>query len=253
VIGVPLVDRAPGAVRNALLSHGWEGVSSSTTAASLEPWAHHFTGLSLEQIEGLLRNAPRFGLDLITGDDWALLSGTRSRLSAFARSWQLPPELAEVAIALGTGLPADAPPHWRVGEDVIDLSHPVVVERLPPGAVEIPVSQVQVFLEGQSLDAGRPGPGVVVTAEDPGNALIAIDAALDRFLAAGYDAERLAVDPAWQPGAPPLGLHRRFGRPLMCTTDDPVIAALALQQGAALFRTAVPDQVRRALDLVAQS
>ena len=247
MIGVPLVDRAPGAVRNALLSHGWEGVSSFTTAASLEPWAHHFTGLSTDQVEGLLRAAPRFGLDLITGDDWALLSGTRSRLSAFARSWQLPPELADVVISLGSGLPADPAPHWRVGDDVIDLSRPVILERLPAGVVEMPATRI-----AGSDEIGNGQAGILLVAEDPSHAIVQLEAGLDRFLVAGFDVERIALDPAWTPGAPSLGLHRRFGRPLLCTTDDPVVAVLALQQGAAVFRTSVPDQIGRALDLAAK-
>ena len=247
MIGVPLVDRAAGAVRNALLSHGWEGVSSSTTAASLEPWAHHFTGLTAEQVEGLLRAAPRFGLDLITGDDWALLSGTRSRLSAFARSWQLPPELAELVIALGSGLPADPAPHWRVGDDVIDLSRPVVLERLPAGTVEIIASRVdRVDLE--ELEAG-----VLLVADDPLHALRDLELALDRFLVSGFDVERIALEPGWKPGAPLLGLHRRFGRALAVSTDDPVVAVLARQQGAQIFRTTRPDGIRLALEMLEQA
>ena len=245
MIGVPLVDRAPGAVRNALLSHGWEGVSASTTAASLEPWAHHFTGLNPDQVEGLLRAAPRFGLDLITGDDWALLSGTISRLSAFARSWQLPPELADVVISLGTGLPADPAPHWRVGDDVIDLSRPVILERLPAGAVEIAAAQVA---NGGEIGAGNAA--VLLVAADPANAVQQLESALDRLLVSGFDVERIALDPGWTPGAPLLGLHRRFGRPLFCTTDDPVIAVLARQQGAQIFRTGRPDEIVRALEML---
>ena len=244
MIGVPLVDRAVGAVRNALLSHGWEGVSSSTTAASLEPWAHHFTGLTPEQVEGLLRAAPRFGLDLITGEDWALLAGTRSRLSALARSWQLPPELAEVVIALGTGLPADPAPHWRVGKSVIDLSRPVILERLPAGAVEIVAARMS---DGEIPERET---GVLLVADDPTLALGQLEAALDRFLVNGFDVERIALDPGWTPGEPLLGLHRRFGRPLVCTTDDPVIAVLARQQGAQIFRTARTDEIARALEML---
>ena len=248
MIGVPLADRAAGAVRNALLSHGWEGVSSSITAASLEPWAHHFTGLTADQVEGLLRTAPRFGLDLITGEDWALLSGTRSRLSAFARSWQLPPELAELVIALGTGLPADPAPHWRVGEEVIDLSRPVILERLPAGAVEIVAARV-----ADGVEIPERGGGALLVAADPALALPELEAALDRLLVNGFDVERIALEPGWMPGAPALGVHRRFGRPLVCTTNDPVAAVLARQQGAQIFRTTRPDGIRLALEMLEQA
>jgi hypothetical protein len=51
------------AVRDALLSHGWEGEAAEAATAGLESWTHQLKGLTPEQIESLLRAAPRFGVD----------------------------------------------------------------------------------------------------------------------------------------------------------------------------------------------
>lgn len=239
MIGTPLPGRATPAVRAALLSHGWEG-GGSEAAAALEPWAHHLTDLAAGQVEALLRVVPKFGVDLLTGPDWALLAGTRSRLSALARSWTLPAELADVAVSLGEGLPADQPVSWRAGSTVLDLAGPVVLDALPAGTLELrPPYELGPALAEET--------GVLLVASDPGTALEQLGGALDAALAAGVDPDRIALDPAWRPGAPPLGRHRRFGRPLVCTSDDPAVALLARLDGAQLFRTGRPDLIRHAL------
>jgi hypothetical protein len=245
VIGQPLAGREPFAVQSALLSHGWEGASSATAQAGLEPWGHHFTGLLPEQVEGLLRSVPRFGLDLLTGGDWAIVWGTRSRLSAFARSWNLPPELAELAIAIGTGLPADAAVSWRTGARVFDLSQPVIMDRLPAD-VEI----ISGAGTGTGAATGRETGGILLRAGNPDHALEELERGLDLLLTADIDMDRVALDPRWTPGSPPLGLHLRFERPLVCTTADPVVAVLARQQGAQIFLTSRPDAIQRALAMI---
>ena len=223
------------AVRDALLSHGWEGEAADAAATGLESWTHHLKGLTPEQIESLLRAAPRFGIDLLTGPDWAVLTGTRSRLSSLARSWSLPPELHELIVSLGTALPADPAPLWRAGDTVFDLSKPVVVERLPP--------TVSSGAEGEGSRTG----GLLITARSAETAIDDITSTLDQALTVGVDSETIAIDPGW---APPLDRFRRFGRPILCTLDDPVRAALARLAGAQIFVTSVPDTIRRALDLV---
>ena len=54
------------------------------------------------------------GLEVVTGDDWAVLAGSRSRLSAFARPWTVPEPLADAATA---GRPGAA------GGPARDLAH----------------------------------------------------------------------------------------------------------------------------------
>lgn len=247
MIGAPLPGRATRAAQSALLSHGWGGASADAAANGLEPWAHHLTGLTGDQIEALLRTAPRYGVDLLTGDDWALVSATRSRLSAFARSWSLPPELAEIVVSIGTGLPADPAPAWRTGESLLDLTgEPLVFPELPPGVVELDAG------EPVSWESLPPESGVLLVSREPAEAMNRLTRALDGALLAGIDPDRIALDPGWIPGGSPLGLFRRFGRPLMCTTDEPVIAAIARMDGAVLFRSRNVRSIRSALAIVAQ-
>ncbi len=236
------------AVRAVLLSHGWEGEAADAAAAGLESWTHHLQGLTPEQIEGLLRAAPRFGADLVTGPDWALLAGTRSRLSALARSWSLPPELHELVVAIGTGLPADPAPLWRTGSKVLDLSNPVILQRLPPDVTDRRIGgSADASVPSRAAGEGSPAGGLVLTAISADTAIHDLTAALDGALVLGLDPETIAIDPGW---APPLARFRRFGRPIVCTSDDPVHAVLARRDGAQIFVTSAPEEIRRALDLV---
>ena len=91
---VPLAGRPEDAVRDALLSHGWEGDLCRTTADGLESLAYHLTQLDGSTLEALVTTGARLGIDVVTGDDWALLAGPRARLSALARPWIVPEPLA---------------------------------------------------------------------------------------------------------------------------------------------------------------
>ena len=97
---VPLAGRPEDAVRDALLSHGWEGDLSRTTAAGLESLAYHLTQLDGAALQALVTTGGRLGLDVVTGEDWALLAGPRSRLAALARPWTAPESLVELAAGL---------------------------------------------------------------------------------------------------------------------------------------------------------
>ncbi|MGQ0703668.1 MAG: hypothetical protein ACT4PM_11105, partial [Gemmatimonadales bacterium] len=72
---VPLAGRTEDAVRAALLSHGWEGGLSRTTAAGQESLAYHISGAERVTLEALVGAGARLGLDVVTGADWALLAG----------------------------------------------------------------------------------------------------------------------------------------------------------------------------------
>jgi dihydropteroate synthase len=124
---VPLPGRSEDAVRSALLSHGWEDELARTTADGLESLAFHLTQLEPATLEALVHSGSRLGLDLITGDDWALLAGPRARLSSLARPWTSPAALVELATALGHALPADDPVLWQTACGPISLDDPVIV------------------------------------------------------------------------------------------------------------------------------
>ncbi len=86
MIALPVSVRSVSAVRDALLSHGWEGDVASLTAGGLEVAAFHVTDLAPDAIEAMVPLAARLGLELVTGDDWLLLAGPRARLGAFAQA-----------------------------------------------------------------------------------------------------------------------------------------------------------------------
>jgi hypothetical protein len=100
--------------------------------------------------------------------------------------------------------------------------------------------------------AGEGKTGILLRAGHPDHALEELARALDSLLTAGTDMERVALDPRWIPDAPPLDLHLRFGRPLVCVTDDPVIAVLARQGGARIFLTSAPHAIQRGLSFVSR-
>ncbi len=124
---VPVSVRGATAVRDALLSHGWEGDVASLTAGGLEIAGFHVAGLSAATVEAMVPLAARLGLELVTGDDWLLLAGPRSRLGAFARPWVQPEPVRDLAIAIGMAMPAELPRSWRHAGGVIALDAPVMV------------------------------------------------------------------------------------------------------------------------------
>ena len=93
----PLAVHSPGAVRDALRSHGWEDGLARASAGGIHPLAFHLTGLDQGTLEALVRFGGGLGLEVVTGDDWAIVAGSRSRMSAFARPWTAPEPLLEVA------------------------------------------------------------------------------------------------------------------------------------------------------------
>ena len=122
---VAFLDAASPTITNALLSHGWEGVRAREAAAGVETLALHATGVPPEALPALVQVAGRLGLEILTGEEWVVLLGARSRLAVFARPWSLPAELAEFAIAAARTLPADPPQTWRAGRIALPLDAPV--------------------------------------------------------------------------------------------------------------------------------
>jgi dihydropteroate synthase len=127
VSATPLALHSPLAVREALRSNGWEEALAATAAGGLSPLAVHLTGLDQGALEALVRHAGGLGLEVVTGDTWALLAGSRSRLSAFARPWTVPEPLADAATQVGLALPADQPEVWRTARGPIALDRPVIM------------------------------------------------------------------------------------------------------------------------------
>jgi dihydropteroate synthase len=123
----PLALHSMGAVRGALRSHGWDDGRARASAAGIHPLAFHLTGLDQGALEALVRFGGGLGLEVVTGDDWAILAGSRSRLSAFARPWTAPEPLADIALRVGLVMPADAGQAWPTARGTVPLNAPVIV------------------------------------------------------------------------------------------------------------------------------
>ena len=123
----PLALHSTRGVRNALRGHGWADERARDAAGGIHPLALQLTGLDQETLEALVRVGGTLGLEVVTGADWALLSGSRSRLSAFARPWTVPEVLAEAAVQVGLALPPDPPPRWLTARGALPLDEPLLM------------------------------------------------------------------------------------------------------------------------------
>ena len=124
---VPLAFHSPRAFRDILVAHGWSPEAAGAAAGGAEPLALHLTDLGQSTLEALVRFAGQLGLEVVTGPDWAMLAGSRSRLSAFARPWTAPEALRDVALRVGLALPPEPPPTWRTARGDIPLDRPVIM------------------------------------------------------------------------------------------------------------------------------
>ena len=123
----PLALHSTRAVGQALRRHGWDDASAETAGNSLHTLAFHLTGMDQDALEALVPFAGSLGLEVLTGDDWAILSGSRSRLSALARPWTVPQSLAAVAEKIGQAMPGEPMSVWRTARGSMSLDRPVIV------------------------------------------------------------------------------------------------------------------------------
>ena len=170
----PLAVHSPRAVRDTLRAHGWDDGQAAAAAGGIHPFAFHLTGLDQDTLEALVRHSGALGLEILTGDGWALLAGSRSRLSAFARPWLAPLALSQLALEVGLAMPAESPPVWETARGPVALDRPVILgilnvtpDSFSDGgrytAVDAALAQADALLEGGAvmLDVGgestRPG------------------------------------------------------------------------------------------------
>ncbi|HET8836151.1 MAG TPA: dihydropteroate synthase, partial [Gemmatimonadales bacterium] len=123
----PLALHSPRAVGALLRAHGWDAGQAAAASSGIHPLAFHVTGLDQHTLEALVRHGGSLGLEVLTGDDWALICGSRSRLSAFARPWLVPPVLSQLAIDLGLAMPAEAAQSWHTARGPVALDRPVLM------------------------------------------------------------------------------------------------------------------------------
>jgi dihydropteroate synthase len=123
----PLALHSPRAVRETLRAHGWDDGQAAAASGGIHPLAFHLTGLDQDTLEALVRLSGSLGLEVLTGDGWAVVAGSRSRLSALARPWLVPPALSQLAIDVGLALPAEPPPLWETARGPLPLDQPVIL------------------------------------------------------------------------------------------------------------------------------
>jgi dihydropteroate synthase len=123
----PLALHSPRAVREALRSHGWDPALAESAAVGIGTTAFHLTGLDQGAIEALVPFAGGLGLEVVTGDTWAVLAGSRSRLSAIARPWSVPEALMQVAAGIGQVMPAEPVTRWQTARGSVSLEQTVLV------------------------------------------------------------------------------------------------------------------------------
>jgi len=123
----PLALHSPRAVGDTLRAHGWDDGQAAAAAGGIHPLAFHLTGLDQDALLALVRLSGTLGLEVLTGDGWAVLSGSRSRLSAFARPWLVPPALAQLALDVGLAMPAEPPQVWETARGAVALDRPVLM------------------------------------------------------------------------------------------------------------------------------
>lgn len=121
-----LASHSPRAVREALAARGWDDVKAEAASDGMRPAAVEVSGLDDSTLLTLVRHAGALGLDISTGDDWAVIGGSAARLSALARPWVVPEPLAEVANLVGRVLPAELPATWATARTHIAVDRPVI-------------------------------------------------------------------------------------------------------------------------------
>jgi dihydropteroate synthase len=127
VIVTPLATHSSRAVRDILYSHGWDQLKAESAASGLGLFAVYLRGLDPTVLPILVGHAGRLGLEVLTGDDWAVVSGSKARMGALSRPWIVPPELSAIAQAIGETIPPDGVGEWLTARGAVPLVRPVIV------------------------------------------------------------------------------------------------------------------------------
>lgn len=124
----PVASREPGAIREALVRRGFPENRAESAAEGLRPVTLLLEEISAEISECISRTALSRGLDVVSGDDWALVSGSTTRIGALTRpgATDLPQsvieEIADHLRSIETSYGA-----WHTGRGKIGFGGPKVV------------------------------------------------------------------------------------------------------------------------------
>jgi dihydropteroate synthase len=147
---LPLALHSPRAVDEALRSLGWEPGRAGDAAGGIHPAAFLLSGLDAAAQLALVHHGGQLGLEVLTGDDWAIIAGSRARLGALARPWVVPEPLADLATCLGMALPPEPAVEWRTARGMLSLAEPVLV-----GILNVTPDSFSDGGRFNSLDAAR--------------------------------------------------------------------------------------------------
>jgi dihydropteroate synthase len=124
-----LAAHTPEAVRAALAARGWDAQPARLAATGVRPLVVLMEQITEAEREALVHWGARAGADVLTGEGWALVGASTSRLAPLARPDRAPPGLErlvpEVARFLGAHVePAGA---WAIAGAIIPLASPVLI------------------------------------------------------------------------------------------------------------------------------
>lgn len=238
-----LAATTPEAVRAALAARGWEAQPAWFAATGIQPAVFLLEDISEDEREALVHWGTKSGVDILTGDGWAVLAGAASRIAPLARYDRAPAELVRLAPLLGRVLAgrADPPTTWTIRDGELSLEQPVII-----GIVNVTPDSFS--------DGGR---------------LTSVEAAIEHGLRLTSDGARLldVGGESTRPGAAPVtvaeeigrvvpviqGLVQRGFRAISVDTRKAEVARAALDAGAAVVNDVSGFRFDPALAQVAAS
>jgi len=124
-----LAAHTPEAVRAALAARGWGEQPAWLAATGVQPLLVLLDDISDAQREALVRWSAKAGADVLTGDGWALVGGTASRLAPLARADRVPAGLEGLSGEVARFLAgyAEPPRVWPIAGAEIALDRPALI------------------------------------------------------------------------------------------------------------------------------
>lgn len=219
-----LASHSPRAVREALAARGWDQVKAEAASDGMRPAAVELSGLDDVTLLALVRHAGTLGLDISTGEGWAVVGGSAARLSALARPWVVPQPLAEIANLVGRVLPAELPTSWTTARAAIPVDRPVIfgILNITPDSFsdggKFLSPDAALAQADQLLTDGAHGLDVGGESTRPGNEPVALETEISRV--------RPIVEAL---------VKRHPGIPISVDTVKSAVAKVALDAGAAIL------------------
>jgi len=180
-----LAAQTPEAVRAALAARGWEAQPAWFAATGIQSLVVLIEDISEPEREALVHWGTKSGADVLTGDGWALVAGSTSRIAPLARYDRGPAELSRLAAELGKLLAARAEPPrtWTIRGAEVSLEKPAIIGivnvtpdsfsdggRLPSADAAIAHGERLMADGSRLLDVGgestRPGAAAVPVTEE---------------------------------------------------------------------------------------